>query len=98
MAVTKNQQDQVMACSSEENVGQLEKGQVAENDFEVFKKGEGMVDFRTVAWPHAAMIFLKSMLLHCHVRTPSNKQQSSLPQVSCQFHLPCTVWEHFLVL
>lgn len=74
MADTKTQEDQVVACSSEEYVDQLEKGQVAENDFEVFKKGEGMVDFRTVPWPHAAMIFLKSMLPHCHVRKLANKQ------------------------
>ena len=31
-----------------------------ENSFEVFKKQEGVVDFRTVGWIHAAVIFLKS--------------------------------------
>jgi hypothetical protein len=30
-----------------------------ENDFEVFKKGEDVVDFRTVSWPKASVIFLK---------------------------------------
>jgi hypothetical protein len=30
-----------------------------ENEFEVFKKGEDVVDFRTVSWPKASVIFLK---------------------------------------
>ena len=30
-----------------------------ENDFEVFKKTKDGVDFRTVGWPRAAVIFLK---------------------------------------
>jgi len=34
---------------------------VAQDDmFEVFKKAEGQVDFRTVGWIHASVIFLKS--------------------------------------
>jgi hypothetical protein len=32
------------------------------NDFEVFKKGEDLVDFRTVSWPKASVIFLKGRL------------------------------------
>lgn len=34
---------------------------VENNDdrFEVFKRGEGTVDFRTVGWIHASVIFLK---------------------------------------
>lgn len=33
---------------------------VAQDDmFEVFKKSEGQVDFRTVGWIHASVIFLK---------------------------------------
>ncbi|KAM0276784.1 hypothetical protein ACHAQH_006373 [Verticillium albo-atrum] len=31
----------------------------ANESFEVFKKGEGTVDFRTVGWIHASVIFLK---------------------------------------
>ncbi|KAK1772066.1 transmembrane amino acid transporter [Phialemonium atrogriseum] len=31
----------------------------AEDAFEVFKKGDGSVDFRTVSWIHASVIFLK---------------------------------------
>ncbi|KAL6351938.1 hypothetical protein LRP88_14750 [Fusarium phalaenopsidis] len=34
----------------------LEEG---EEFFEIFKKGEGEVDFRTVSWVHASVIFLK---------------------------------------
>lgn len=30
-----------------------------ENSFEVFRRGEGAVDFRTVGWLHASVIFLK---------------------------------------
>ena len=37
--------------------GKLER---ADDAFEVFKKGEG-VDFRTVGWIHASVIFLKGM-------------------------------------
>lgn len=31
----------------------------SQNDLEVFKKVEGAVDFRTVGWPMASIIFLK---------------------------------------
>lgn len=30
-----------------------------EEQFEVFKRGDGAVDFRTVGWIHASVIFLK---------------------------------------
>lgn len=37
------------------------KAEVVNDDaFEVFKRGEGTVDFRTVGWIHASVIFLKS--------------------------------------
>lgn len=32
---------------------------VGNNDFEVFKKTKDGVDFRTVGWPRASIIFLK---------------------------------------
>lgn len=32
---------------------------IGSNNFEVFKKIEGAVDYRTVSWPHAAVILLK---------------------------------------
>ncbi|KAL2278187.1 hypothetical protein FJTKL_14609 [Diaporthe vaccinii] len=38
------------------DAGKLEN---AEDAFEVFKRGEGTVDFRTVGWIHASVIFLK---------------------------------------
>lgn len=31
-----------------------------EDHYEVFKRGEGQVDFRTVSWIRAGIIFLKS--------------------------------------
>lgn len=43
--------------------GSIDAGKidVADDDaFEVFKRGEGTVDFRTVGWIHASVIFLKS--------------------------------------
>lgn len=42
------------------------EGMVLEShdEHEVFKKLEGAVDFRTVGWPMATIIFLKRML-HC---------------------------------
>lgn len=36
--------------------GKLER---ADDAFEIFKKGDGGVDFRTVGWIHASVIFLK---------------------------------------
>lgn len=35
-----------------------------EDEFEVFQRGEGHVDFRTVGWLKAAIIFTKSGLHH----------------------------------
>lgn len=32
----------------------------AEDQYEVFKRGNGQVDFRTVSWIRAGVIFLKS--------------------------------------
>lgn len=42
-------------------VSKPENYQSGEDSFEVFKKGEGQVDFRTVGWLQAAVIFLKGM-------------------------------------
>lgn len=38
-----------------------------ENDFEVFKRGEDVVDFRNVEWYKASVIFLKGAP-HCGMR------------------------------
>ena len=37
------------------NVGKVD----LENDGEIFKRGEGIEDFRTVSWIHTSVIFLK---------------------------------------
>jgi hypothetical protein len=42
-------------------VSKPEKYQSGEDSFEIFKKGEGQVDFRTVGWLQAAVIFLKGI-------------------------------------
>lgn len=41
--------------------GSVEDGKLeaADEAFEVFRKREGEVDFRTVGWVHASVIFLK---------------------------------------
>lgn len=45
--------------------GSIDDGKVERGDdaFEVFKRGDGQVDFRTVGWVHASVIFLKGMSL-----------------------------------
>jgi len=52
-------QDDVIApapsTSSESINGKVD----LENDGEIFKRGEGYEDFRTVSWVHTAVIFLK---------------------------------------
>lgn len=40
--------------------GEAVKLQAADDAFEIFKRQEGQVDFRTVSWIHASVIFLKS--------------------------------------
>jgi hypothetical protein len=37
------------------NIGKVDP----ENDGEIFKRGEGIEDFRTVSWIHTSVIFLK---------------------------------------
>jgi hypothetical protein len=39
------------------------KNEARDDEFEVFKKGEGQVDFRTVSWIHASVIFLKGKVM-----------------------------------
>jgi hypothetical protein len=39
-----------------------------ENEGEIFKRGEGYEDFRTVSWIHTSVIFLKRM----HLINPSH--------------------------
>lgn len=49
--------DVIEPAQSRESIS-VEKG-IIENDGEVFKRGEGLEDFRTVGWIHTAVIFLK---------------------------------------
>ncbi|KAF1959596.1 hypothetical protein CC80DRAFT_584203 [Byssothecium circinans] len=49
--------DAIEPTQSRESLN-VEKG-VVENDGEIFKRGEGLEDFRTVGWIHTAVIFLK---------------------------------------
>ncbi|KAH7034710.1 transmembrane amino acid transporter [Microdochium trichocladiopsis] len=52
----------------------IENGKVAAQDdsFEVFKKQEGQVDFRTVGWIHASVIFLKVIFATGVLTIPSS--------------------------
>lgn len=58
MSEEKRQDDIAPVQSSSEslNIGKVE------DDGEIFKRGEGNVDFRTVSWIHTSVIFLKRML------------------------------------
>ncbi|KUI70339.1 N amino acid transport system protein [Cytospora mali] len=48
------------------------KAEVVDDDaFEVFKRGEGTVDFRTVGWIHASVIFLKTIFATGVLTIPS---------------------------
>lgn len=49
--------------------GSIDAGKIDVDDdaFEVFKRGEGAVDFRTVSWIHASVIFLKSEFTESHM-------------------------------
>lgn len=37
------------------------KVEASDDAFEIFKRGEGLTDFRTVSWIQASVIFLKGM-------------------------------------
>ncbi|KXJ96108.1 transmembrane amino acid transporter [Microdochium bolleyi] len=54
--------------------GSIEAGKIAAQDdsFEVFKKNEGQVDFRTVGWVHASVIFLKVIFATGVLTIPSS--------------------------
>ena len=49
----------VAPCPTGETQPDTQKAEM-EDQFEVFKKGDGQVDFRTVSWIRAGIIFLKS--------------------------------------
>lgn len=47
-----------------------------ENEHEVFQRGEGQVDFRTVGWVKAAVIFTKSQSQRRFLLTITNATKS----------------------
>ncbi|KAL6812001.1 neutral amino acid transporter-like protein [Trichoderma sp. SZMC 28015] len=51
--------DRIETAIGNEEEGTDWSKQADESDFEVFRREEGAVDFRTVTWPHASVIFLK---------------------------------------
>ncbi|RSL55934.1 hypothetical protein CEP53_006932 [Fusarium sp. AF-6] len=60
MASSKKSGD-VIAPADNNSIGSIEPGKLEQSDdsFEVFKSGDGNVEFRTVGWIHASVIFLK---------------------------------------
>lgn len=52
----------IRPASFDAEIGSAEKVQEGTNQFEVFKQGDGVVDFRTVHWIQASVIFLKSII------------------------------------
>ncbi|KAI8719921.1 hypothetical protein NCS52_00774400 [Fusarium sp. LHS14.1] len=60
MASSKKSGD-VIAPADNNSIGSIEPGKLENSDdnFEVFKSGDGNVEFRTVGWIHASVIFLK---------------------------------------
>jgi hypothetical protein len=57
MSDEKHHDEIALAQSSTESIhtGKMD----IENDGEIFKRGEGIEDFRTVSWIHTSVIFLK---------------------------------------
>lgn len=56
--------DRIETALGNEDEGTDWSKQADESDFEVFRREEGAVDFRTVTWPHASVIFLKCKSHH----------------------------------
>lgn len=61
MGVPEKQADDITPAAPRSS-GSIDAGKLenADDAFEVFKKGDGAVDFRTVGWIQASVIFLKS--------------------------------------
>ena len=49
----------IVEPSNEENSDKHEATNSGEDAFEIFKRQDGQVDFRTVSWIRASVIFLK---------------------------------------
>lgn len=61
MAPSEKNDDAIQPAASRNSTSSndVTKIENAEEAFEVFKRGDGAVDFRTVGWIHASVIFLK---------------------------------------
>ncbi|KAK1709783.1 transmembrane amino acid transporter [Colletotrichum lupini] len=61
MSQTNSEKSDAITPAPARSSGSIDAGKLenAEDAFEVFKRGEGTVDFRTVGWIHASVIFLK---------------------------------------
>ncbi|KAK1980691.1 transmembrane amino acid transporter [Colletotrichum cereale] len=61
MSQTNSEKTDAITPAPVRSSGSIDAGKLenAEDAFEVFKRGEGTVDFRTVSWIHASVIFLK---------------------------------------
>ncbi|KAF6836742.1 N amino acid transport system protein 9 [Colletotrichum plurivorum] len=61
MSQTTSEKTDAITPAPARSSGSIDAGKLENSDdaFEVFKRGEGTVDFRTVGWIHASVIFLK---------------------------------------
>lgn len=66
--MSKGETDESITPAPLRSSGSVDDGKLERSDdqFEVFKKGDGNVDFRTVGWVHASVIFLKGKNGHYH--------------------------------
>lgn len=53
-------QDEIKVAPHDSHIPDEQTAEI-EDQHEVFKRGDGQVDFRTVSWIRAGVIFLKSM-------------------------------------
>ncbi|TDZ40709.1 hypothetical protein CTRI78_v010190 [Colletotrichum trifolii] len=61
MAHTPSEKTDTITPAPARSSGSIDAGKLENTDdaHEVFKRGDGAVDFRTVGWVHASVIFLK---------------------------------------
>ncbi|RSL44105.1 hypothetical protein CEP54_014818 [Fusarium duplospermum] len=73
MASLKKSGDVIADNNSIGSIGSIEPGKLENNydSFEVFKSGDGNVEFRTVGWIHASVIFLKIIFATGVLTVPS---------------------------
>lgn len=63
MSQTTSEKSDAITPAPIRSSGSIDAGKLEnpEDAYEVFKRGDGAVDFRTVGWVHASVIFLKGM-------------------------------------